>query len=206
MNRPGRWPVIEMGSRIGLRSSVQYIARLLLIAVCCTLLPLESAYAEELRLQSLSLRGRISGATLLGEQQPEQFQGYDLAAHFALPWHRYSPAGWGIGSRLMASAGLLRGAGDTGLVVSLIPGLALGSADGRWALDAGAGVALFSRSRFGTQDFGGPFQFALTLGARFPVYQLIGLSYRFVHYSDAGVNGNNTIGADFHMLEFSWHL
>jgi hypothetical protein len=70
----------------------------------------------------------------------------------------------------------------------------------------GAGGALLSRHRFGTQDYGGPFQFALTLGAGVPLSEHLGLGYRFMHYSDAGINGSNTTGADFHMVEFTYRF
>ncbi|WP_410000329.1 acyloxyacyl hydrolase [Halomonas sp. I1] len=30
------------------------------------------------------------------------------------------------------------------------------------------------------------------------------MGYRFLHYSDAGVNGPDTTGADFHMIEFRY--
>ncbi|WP_074749335.1 acyloxyacyl hydrolase [Halomonas caseinilytica] len=30
------------------------------------------------------------------------------------------------------------------------------------------------------------------------------MGYRFLHYSDAGVNGPDTNGANFHMIEFSY--
>ena len=163
-----------------------------------------SCYAQESHLLSLSLRTRVSSATTLGQQQPEEFEEVDLAALFGLPWQRYRASGWGVGSQVMASFGVIRGAGESGLVVSLIPGLACGSRDRRFTLDAGAGFALLSRYTFGTQDFGGPFQFALTAGAGLPLYQRMGLGYRFVHYSDAAVNGSDTIGADFHMLEISY--
>jgi len=157
-----------------------------------------------MRLLDLSFRAGFSGATTLGEQQPEEFQEYDLAANFGLPWLRYPSSGWGVSTRLMASVGIMRGAGEYGLVGSLIPGVALGSEDGRFFIDIGAGGALLSRYRFGNQDYGGPFQFALTVGAGFPLYKRLGLGYRFMHYSDAGVNGPDTIGADFHMIEFSY--
>jgi hypothetical protein len=111
-----------------------------------------------------------------------------------------------MGTRLMASAGILRGVGETAVVASLIPELTLGSEDGRFTLDLGVGGALFSRHRFGTQDFGGPFQFALTLGIGVPLYKKLGLGYRFMHYSDAAVYGSDTTGADFHMIEFIYRL
>jgi len=157
-----------------------------------------------MRLLNLSFRARFSGATTLGEQQPEEFEEYDLAATFGLPWQSYSSTGWGVGTQLMASAGIMRNGGDTGLVVSLIPMVALGSEDRRFFLDGGAGVALLSKYQFGTQDYGGPFQFALTAGAGFPIYKRLGLGYRFLHYSDAGLDGPDTIGADFHMVEFRY--
>lgn len=177
-----------------------------LLVFLCALFAPDPSYSDDFRLLNISLRGRISGATVLGEQQPEEFQEYDLMATFGLPWQSYSESGWGVGTRLMASGGVIHGGGETGLVGSLIPGLALGSENGKFFLDMGAGFALLSRYQFGTQDFGGPFQFALTVGAGFPVYKQLGLGYRFMHYSDGGVHGGDTIGADFHMIEFTYRL
>ena len=185
-------------------SFVGFVVWLLLLCFIWFLLVPALSYSEEMLLLNLSFRARVSGATTLGEQQPEEFEEYDLAANFGLPWQRYSSSGWGVSTRLMASAGIMRNGEETGLVVSLIPEVALGSEDGRFFLDIGAGGALLSRYRFGTQDYGGPFQFALTVGAGFPIYKRLGLGYRFLHYSDAGVNGPDTIGADFHMIEFSF--
>ncbi len=190
----------------GAATRVGIVVRLALLSLLWSLLTPGLTYAEDFRLLSLSLRGRVSGATVLGEQQPEEFQEYDLAANFGLPWQRYADSGWGVGTRLMVSAGVIHGGGETGLVGSLIPGIAFGSEDARFFLDMGAGFALLSRHKFGTQDFGGPFQFALTIGAGFPLYKQLGLGYRYLHYSDAGVNGGDTIGADFHMIEFNYRL
>ena len=182
------------------------VVQLVLFGFIWSMLTPVTSYADDFRLLSLSLRGRVSGATVLGEQQPEEFQEYDLAANFGLPWQRYSETGWGVGTRLMASIGVIHGGGETGLVGSLIPGISFGSEDARFFLDMGAGFALLSQHKYDTQDFGGPFQFALTVGAGFPLYKKLGLGYRFMHYSDAGVNGGDTIGADFHMIEFSYRL
>ena len=174
---------------------------LVLILICSLLTP-SMSYAEELSLQSLSMRARFSETTVLGKDAPESFEVYDMSANFELPWKNYSTLGWGIGTRLMASTGILRGDEEDALVVSLIPELTLGSVDGRYTLDLGIGGALLSRHRFGTQDFGGPFQFALTDGVSIPLYKKLRLGYRFMHYSDAGVNGSDTTGADLHMVEF----
>ncbi len=176
----------------------------LLPVVFCALLAPGPGYAEEMRLLNLGLRVRISGETVLGKDQPEQFEAYDLSANFNLPWRRNYSSGWGFGSRLMTSAGIIRAGGEQGLVVSVIPGITWEREDGRVFVDAGAGAALLSRYQFGTQDFGGSFQFALTAGAGFPLNKSLGLGYRFMHYSDAALHGSGTTGADFHMIELSY--
>jgi hypothetical protein len=160
----------------------------------------------KLSLQSVSIRARFSSIDVLGGVATEEFKEYDMAANFRLPWAWYSQSGWGAGIRLMASAGVLYSDGDTALVASLIPLIALGSQDGRFTLDMGAGGALLSRHRFGTQDFGGNFQFALTAGAGVPLFERLGVGYRFLHYSDAGIYGPNNTGADLHMLELIYRF
>jgi hypothetical protein len=160
----------------------------------------------KLSLQSVSIRARFSSIDVLGGVATEEFKEYDMAANFRLPWAWYSQSGWGAGIRLMASAGVLYSDGDTALVASLIPLIALGSQDGRFTLDMGAGGALLSRHRFGMQDFGGNFQFALTAGVGVPLFARLGVGYRFLHYSDAGIYGPNNTGADLHMLELIYRF
>jgi hypothetical protein len=157
-------------------------------------------------LLSVSIRARFSGTDVIGDVASEEFWEYDVAANFKLPWAWYSQSGWGGGTRLMTSIGALYGSGETALVVSFIPLVALGSKDGRFTLDLGAGGALFSRQRFGTQDYGGLFQFALTAGVGVPLYKRLGVGYRYLHYSDAGIYGPHTTGADFHMLELIYRF
>ncbi len=155
---------------------------------------------------SIGVRARVGGERVLGEEQPEAFREYDAVATIRLPWERYNPSGWGVGTRLLASAGVLQGGKNSAAVVSLIPVLALGSQDGRFVFDFGAGGALLSRHAFEKQDYGGHFQFALTVGIGVPLYGRIGVGYRFLHYSDAGIHGSNTIGADFHMVELIYRF
>jgi len=172
----------------------------LMSLVAALLAPLPSA-ADDVRVLSVSARVRFSGTNVLGAVPAEEFREYDAAANIGLPWARYSESGWGVGTRLITSAGILNGAGDNALVASLIPVLAFGSQDGRFTLDFGAGGALLSKHHFGSQDFGGTFQFALTAGLGVPLSEHIGAGYRFLHYSDASLYGPNTTGADLHMLE-----
>jgi hypothetical protein len=174
----------------------------ILLALC--VLP-GSSHAD-LRLLSVGVRAGVTGADVLGAETPGEFEAFDAAATFKLPWGLYSESGWGAGLRLMASAGAFRGEGETALVVSLMPLLALGSRDGRFTFDLGSGGALLSEHQFGTQDFGAPFQFALTMGVNVRLYKRLGLGYRFLHYSDAGIHGDHTTGADLHMMEFTYQF
>lgn len=162
--------------------------------------------AASLDLLNVGVRARVGEKRVLGEVAPESFSAYDLVGTVRLPWQRYHPSGWGAGTRIIATAGVLQGAGKTALVATATPVLAFGSEDGRFTLDLGVGLALISEHRFSNQDFGGAIQAALTLGVTVPLYRRVGIGYRFQHYSDAGVYGPNTIGADFHMLEFTYRF
>lgn len=157
-------------------------------------------------LHSFSIRGAFSSADVLGNKAPEEFRQYEVAARFKLPWQWYAMSGWGVGTRVMTSAGALYSNGETALSVSLIAQVAFGSRDGRFALDMGAGGAFLSKYRFGEQDFGGPLQFALTAGISIPLFKRLALGYRFLHYSDGGLNGSYTTGADLHMLELIYRF
>jgi hypothetical protein len=161
--------------------------------------------AAEYELLSVGVRARMGEKKVLGVVAPESFRQYDVTAAIRLPWEQ-PLAGWAVGTRLLASAGVLEGAGKAALVVSLIPVLAIGPQGGRFALDLGAGLALLSRHRYAQQDFGGPLQFALTTGLSVPLHERVGVGYRYLHYSDASAYGRGTIGADFHMLELSYRF
>lgn len=157
-------------------------------------------------LLNMRIRYALSSFDVLGAEAPEKFQAWDIAVTFRLPWGWYSQSDWGVGIRPMTCIGALTGSEDTGLVVSFIPLLSFGSRDERFTLDMGAGAALFGRTTFGTQDFGGNFQFALTAGLGIPVFKRLGAGYRFMHYSDSRIYGSHTIGADMHMLEVAYRF
>lgn len=157
-------------------------------------------------LLSVSIRGTLSSTDIIGSDATEKFRAYDAALTFRLPWGWQSLSGWGVDVRLMTSVGTITGSGDTGLVVSFVPLLDFGSRDGRFVIDMGAGAALFSRTAFGTQDFGGYLQFALTAGAAVPLFKGVGAGYRFMHYSDAALHGSDTTGADLHMLNITYRF
>ena len=91
-------------------------------------------------------------------------------------------------------------------MVSALPLVAFGTRDGRFTVDLGAGVAVLSQTKFGQADFGGSVQGALTFGVSIPLYQRFGVGYRFMHYSDMGAHGPNTVGADLHMVELIYRF
>ena len=171
----------------------------------CVLAPAPSR-AFDVDLVSVGIRARVSSQDVLGKDQPDPFYEYDVWAAIRLPWQRYSTSGWGVGTRLLTSAGYLEGAGSGALVVSVILVVALGTRDGRFTVDLGAGLAVLSQSKFADQDFGGPVQGALTFGVSIPVYRQYGVGYRYMHYSDWGAYGPNTIGADLHMVELIYRF
>jgi hypothetical protein len=154
-------------------------------------------------LHSFSIRRTFSSMDVLGKEAPEEFRQHDIAASFKLPWAWYAMSGWGVGTRVMTSAGVLSGSEETALFVSVIPQVVFGGRDGRFALDMGAGGAALSRHRFGEQDFGEPLQFALTASISIPLYKKLSVGYRFLHYSDGGLYGSYTTGADLHTAELS---
>jgi hypothetical protein len=165
-------------------------------------------HAEETRLLSLGVRAGFSGSTPLGKQTEQNYQQYDATAYIGLPWEWYSQSGWGIGTRFLVSAGALHVDTDvpnakdkTAFISTFVPGISLGRKDGRISLDTGAGFALLSEYKFGTQNMGGPFQFVWTLGAKVALYGPLGLGYWYQHVSDATIYGSQSRGFDLHMVE-----
>ncbi|HEX2055881.1 MAG TPA: acyloxyacyl hydrolase [Nitrospiraceae bacterium] len=163
-------------------------------------------YCDEMALMAVGLRGGISvkGESPLGEQMREDFTGGDVFGLYRLPWSWYSKSGWGVGTRLITSAGALSALEKVALVSSVTPLLALGTQDGRFTIDAGLGGALISAHRFGRHDLGGPFQFTATAGISIMPFKPLGVGYRFQHYSDGTIYGTETRGVDLHMIELTY--
>jgi hypothetical protein len=163
-------------------------------------------YGVDASLMAVGVRGGISikGESPLGEQMREDFVGADLFGLFRLPWSWYSASGWGVGTRLITSAGAMSALEKVALVSSVAPVLALGTKDGRFTIDAGLGGALISAHDFGRHDLGGPFQFVATAGASVVPFGRFGFGYRFQHYSDGTIYGTDTRGVDLHMIELTY--
>ena len=162
--------------------------------------------AEEIRLNSIGIRGGATGSSPIGEHETQYFQEYDLMANWSMPWGWYSESGWGVGTRLMGSVGAITASGDTAFVTTLVPGFVFGKKDGWLSLELGGGGALLSQHHYAGQDMGGTFQFTWDFAVRAKVYRGIGVDYWFHHMSDAGMYGSDARGADFHMIGFSYRF
>lgn len=163
------------------------------------------AAAADLELQAIALRFPVGEGRVLGKEQPLSFQEYDAVATVGLPWERPFGGAWNVTARMLASVGALRGPGETTVVASAIPALAFVHRDRGLAIEGGVGLAVLGRYDYPGQDYGGHAQFAIAFGVSMPVWRRFGIGYRFVHYSDAGAYGPQTIGADFHMLELVYY-
>ena len=162
--------------------------------------------ADEIRLNSIGIRGGATGSSPIGDLETQYFQYYDLMANVALPWSWYSESEWGISTRIMGTVGAITASGDTAFVTSLTPGIVLGKKNGWISVEFGAGGALISQHHYTTQNMGGIFQFVADMGVRAKVYEGFGVGYWFHHMSDAGLYGPDCHGADFHMIEFSYRF
>lgn len=161
--------------------------------------------AGESAFESLSFRGGFVGTSFLGEEYSEgNWQQYDLVASIRLPLEWYTESGWGVGTRLLVSAGALRGKQETNGIATLVPVIAFGRRDGRLSLDVGGGAALLSDYKYGSQNFGGPVQYVWTWGVTSRILGPLGLGYHFQHYSDAGMYGSDSRGVDLHLFEISY--
>lgn len=166
------------------------------------------SFAEDISLISIGPRIGFSEKTpLLGKQQKYFFHMTDVAAVFRLPWSwPLSLNSWNLETRLITSAGLLQAAGDSGLIMTIVPDLALGGWDGLVTFDAGAGAGFFSTYKFGEQDFGGPVQIVATIGIRVNPFSHAYAGFRLQHFSDAGLYGPSNLGVDLYIVELGYRF
>lgn len=170
--------------------------------VWTVLLAGNSSAAEDSGLIHIGPRLGLSVQTFMGKEQAYSFQLYDMAAVFGLPWGwALSQTGWKVQTRLLTSAGVITGAGERGLMMTLVPTIALTSRTGAFVVDAGAGAGLFSNSQFGRQNFGGPVQLVATTGIGATVRTHAYVGFRVQHFSDASIYGGSSLGVDMYLFE-----
>ena len=190
-------------SRIQPSRLLHLILTLWLSTVICT-----PSLAEDIALLSIGPRYGFSVKTpLLGQRQKYYFDMIDVAADFRLPWSW--PLGgspWSLQTNLIASAGLLRGAGESSLMMTVVPELALSGWEGLVSFDVGVGAGFFSNYKYPAQDFGGPVQLVVTLGVRVNPISHGYAGFRAHHFSDAGAYGPTTIGVDLYIVDVGYQF
>jgi hypothetical protein len=174
-----------------------------LSAMICT-----PSLADDVTLVSIGPRMGFSGKTpLLGREQKYSFHLFDVAAVFKLPWSwQLGESPWNVETRLISSAGVLTGADESGLMMTIVPVLALSGWKGLVTFDAGGGAGFFSNYKFGAQNFGGPAQLVATMGVRVSPFAHAYAGFRVQHFSDAGLYGSSSLGADMYIAELGYQF
>ena len=164
--------------------------------------------AGETTLLSIGPRYGFSGKSpLLGKQQTYNFNLFDVAATFRLPWSwPLGESPWSIETRLITSAGALYAAGDTGFIATVVPNVALSGWNGFVSLDVGGGLGFFGRDKYGTQDFGGHVQFVATTALQIHPISHAFAGFRLQHFSDAGLYGSDALGVDLYIIEAGYRF
>jgi hypothetical protein len=182
--------------------------RLIIILGITTALCTTPSFAGDITLLSIGPRiGFGEKIPFMGKEQKYYFHLYDIAAIVKLPWSW--PLGgdiWVLETRLLASAGLLTGANESGLMMTAVPVLALSGWKGLVTFDTGVGAGLFSNHTFGVQDFGGPVQIVATLGAQVSPFPHGSAGVRIQHFSDAGMYGPSSLGVDMYIAELGYRF
>ena len=166
------------------------------------------SFAEGITLLSIGPRiGFGEKIPLMGKEAKYYFHLYDVAAVLKLPWSwPIGESTWGLETRLIASAGLLTGTNESGLMMTVVPDLALSGWGGLATLDVGVGAGFFSNYTFGEQDFGGPVQIVGTMGVRVNPFSHAYTGLRVQHFSDAGLDGSSSLGVDMYIVELGYRF
>jgi len=164
--------------------------------------------ARDMALLSIGPRiGFGEKVPLMGKEQKYYFHLNDVAAVINLPWSwPLGESTWSIETRLIASAGLLTAANESGLMMTAVPGLALSGWEGLVSFDTGVGAGFFSNHKFGVQDFGGLVQIVATTGIRVNPFSHAYTGFRLQHFSDAGLYGSSSLGVDMYIVELGYRF
>jgi hypothetical protein len=181
---------------------------ILMVVLGISILIYRPSLADDTTLMSIGPRFGFSGKTpLLGNQQTYNFNLYDVAATFRLPWSwPLGESPWSVETRLITSAGVLYGAGEAGVIATVVPNLALSGWNGFVSLDAGVGLGFFGRDKYGTQDFGGHVQIVGTTALQIHPIRHAFAGFRLQHFSDAGLYGSDALGVDMYIIEAGYRF
>lgn len=168
----------------------------------------EQSFSGDTALLSIGPRyGFSRSEPLLGKRQTANFDLVDVAATFRLPWSwPLGESPWRVETRLITSAGALFAPGDTGLIATVVPNLALSGWKGFVSIDTGVGLGLFGRNTYDTQDIGGHVQLLLTTALQIHPISHAFAGFRLQHFSDAGAYGSHSLGVDLYIIEVGYRF
>ena len=160
---------------------------------------------KKFEIVSAGIRGGYNvGGIPPGEKHT--FQQYDAYAMLGFPGSWEWPRGWEARYRWFASAGVLHAAGENGFIGSTGPGLMFTKWDWNITVDIGTGAVFVSKEHFGRQDIGGPVQILGQGGISYHFPGNMTFGWRFQHFSDATLYGNDNLGVDLHLLELGYRF
>jgi len=74
------------------------------------------------------------------------------------------------------------------------------------SIDVGVGLAFLGREQYGSQDFGGPVQFGLTMAHQIHPISHAFAGFRFQGFPDAGMYGSDSLGIDLYLIEVGYRF
>ena len=157
------------------------------------------AFAEDGRWDNVGLRAGFGDS-----RNSESFEQYEAYATFSLPWRWVTESQWTFGSFLTVNVGVITCEGEA-FVGSIGPGVYLMTPHKRFVLSAGIYPTYLSDATFGTEDFGGSFQFTSVVGVNYNFLRHMTIGYRFHHMSNAGISDENP-GLNMHMIELGFRF
>jgi hypothetical protein len=171
-------------------------------------------------LVAVSGRAAESGVNEVGLRMGTQdgnktghFLSYEAFANHRLPWDWRAASGWGVAPQVLASLGILQGAGEEAVFASGGIGIILDKNGPGVSMDIGISPLLMNRRRFGHMepgsghmDFGSTLQFVSHGGINYRFGNGLTIGYRWQHMSNGHIfypDSNPNPGLNMHILGIS---
>jgi hypothetical protein len=154
--------------------------------------------AQEFGLDSTGARWGLSS-----NDRTHNFNQAEGFVNWNLPWRWDLCSNWQIQHRLDISAGWLGGNGNDAAILKFGPTLVLVRPALPVSIEGGISPTLMTRSEFGSEDFGIPFQFTSHAGINWDITRHIRIGYRFQHMSNGHLSSHNP-GLNLHMFGASY--
>ncbi len=162
-----------------------------ILVACVILLALCSGAASALEVG-------VRVGTDVGARQ--SYDSQELYLRTALPYRLGEPGGWQVSTQLEGNVGRLSTRGESLSYGGAAVAFWLARPAAPVSFGVGTGPTYLSRSRLGTRDFGGPWQFTSHAVARLDLTQALSVAYRIQHTSNAGLYSSND-GINIQALE-----